>query len=326
MQDFVIGVNYTYRKYTGALYPHRTGLTENDYEVGGTLTGRLYNGQEFDQPYYQLKPGVPVPSGVTLSNRPDWDTTYNGVDLTFQKRLTNKWLIRGGGTYQNWNQHGGAGSCYEPTSDRGGNNELWPGTPVGIQTGSTCAGDDIAALPAGAASGARNEVFLNSRWLFNVGGLYQLPWDFAVAANFFGREGYPYINYYRFDPGDGLGNRDNIIGQALRPPLRQRVRARPAHRESDQRQARPGHDRGGHLQRAQPGHHPPAQREGERRRGRLQPDHRDAEPADRALRRPRQLLGTALHSVARRASCPPGFFLRAQPCFARAVPSDGGCP
>ena len=109
MRDFVVGVNYTYRKYTGALYPHRTGLTENDYEIGGYLTGRLYNGQEFNQPYYQLKPGVPIPAGVTLSNRPDWDTTYNGVDLTFQKRLTDKWLVRGGGTYQNWNQHGGAG-------------------------------------------------------------------------------------------------------------------------------------------------------------------------------------------------------------------------
>ncbi len=213
MQDFVVGVAYTYRKYDGAIYPHRTGLTEADYEVGGQLTGTLYNGQPFDIPYYQLKPGVPVPAGITVSNRPNWNTTYNGVDLTFQKRLSNKWLIRGGGTYQIWNQNGGAGSCYDPTSDRGGNNELWPGTPVGIPTGSTCAGNDIAALPAGASSGARNEVFLNSRWLFNVGALYQLPAGFAVAGNFFGREGYPYINYYRFDPGDGLGPRDNIIGK-----------------------------------------------------------------------------------------------------------------
>jgi hypothetical protein len=213
LPGFVVGLAYTYRKYTGALYPHRTGLTENDYEVGGQLTGILYNGQAFDIPYYQLKPGVDVPAGVTLSNRPDWNTTYNGLDLTFQKRLSDKWLVRGGATWQNWNQHGGAGSCYDPTSNRGGNNELWPGTIVGIQTGSTCAGDDIAALPAGASSGSRNEVFLNSRWLFNVGGLYQLPAGFAVAGNFFGREGYPYINYYRFDPGDGLGPRDNIIGK-----------------------------------------------------------------------------------------------------------------
>jgi hypothetical protein len=213
LPGFVVGLAYTYRKYTGALYPHRTGLTENDYEVGGQLTGTLANGQTFSIPYYQLKPGVPVPAGVTLSNRPDWNTTYNGLDLTFQRRLSGKWLVRGGATWQNWNQHGGAGSCYDPTSNRGGNSELWPGTLIGIQTGSTCAGDDIAALPAGASSGSRNEVFLNSRWLFNVGGLYQLPAGFAVAGNFFGREGYPYINYYRFDPGDGLGPRDNIIGK-----------------------------------------------------------------------------------------------------------------
>jgi hypothetical protein len=207
----VVGVAYTYRKYTGALWPHRTGLTESDYEVGGTLSGVLFNGVPFDIPYYQLNPGVAVPAGLTLSNRPDWNTTYNGVDLTFQKRLSDKWLVRGSATWQNWNQHGGPNSCYDPTSDRGGNNELWPGTTIGIQTGSTCAGNDIAALPAGAASGARNEVFLNSRWMFNVAGLYQLPAGFSVAANFFGREGYPYINYYRFDPGDGLGPRDNII-------------------------------------------------------------------------------------------------------------------
>jgi Carboxypeptidase regulatory-like domain len=211
LDGLVVGVAYTYRKYDGALWPHRTGLTEADYEVGGTLTGVLFNGVPFDIPYYQLRPGVAVPAGLTLSNRPDWNTTYNGVDLTFQKRLSNKWLVRGGATWQNWNQHGGSGSCYDPTSDRGGNNELWPGTAIGIQTGSTCAGDDIAAFPAGAASGSRNEVFLNSRWLFNVGGLYQLPAGFAVAANFFGREGYPYLNYYRYDPGDGLGPRDNII-------------------------------------------------------------------------------------------------------------------
>ena len=213
MQDFVVGVNYSYRKYTDALWFQRTGLTPADYEIAGTLTGTLYNGQSFSQPYYALRPGVEIPPGLTLRNRPDWDTTYNGVELDFQKRLTNRWMVRGSFTYSDWKQHGDAGSCYDPTSDRGGNNNLWPGTPVGLPTGSTCAGDDIAALPAGAASGAKSEVFLNSRWQFNVGGLYQLPLGFAVAGNFFGREGYPYIQYLRQDPGDGLGTRDNIIGK-----------------------------------------------------------------------------------------------------------------
>jgi len=213
LPDFVVGVGYTYRRYTGTPWPQRTGLTPADYEVAGFLDGTLFDGTAFHQAYYQLRPGVEIPAGLTLRNRPDWNTTYNGVDLTFQKRLTNKWLVRGSFTYSDWKQHGGAGSCYDPTSDRGGPNNLWPGTALALPTGSTCAGDDLAASPAGSASGAKNEVFLNSRWMFSVGGLYQLPLGFAVAGNFFGREGYPYVQYFRFDPGDGLGTRDNIIGK-----------------------------------------------------------------------------------------------------------------
>ncbi len=143
--DFVVGVGYTYRKYDNALWPHRTGLTRDDYEVGGQLEGTLFDGSSFSQPFYQLRPGVEIPNGVTMSNRPDWNTTYNGVDLTFQKRLTNRWMVRGSFTYADWKQSGDLNSCYDPTSDRGGNALVWPGTAVPIPAGSTCAGDDIAA-------------------------------------------------------------------------------------------------------------------------------------------------------------------------------------
>ena len=282
--------------------------------MGGRLTGVLFNGVPFDIPYYQLDPGVEVPAGLTLSNRPDWDTTYNGVDLTFQKRLSDRWLVRGGATYQTWNQHGYSASCYDPTSDRGGNNELWPGTPIGIQTGSTCAGNDIAALPAGAASGARNEVFLNARWMFNVGGLYQLPAGFAVAANFFGREGYPYINYYRFDPGDGLGPRDNIItslgkyryGDVYELDLRLEkvITVNPLEITLVR----------GRLQRRQLGNRSPAQRSRRPRPGRVQPDHRDAESARRSLRGAALLLGSSLRSSTG-GPAPAGlFFIGRGPC------------
>ena len=211
--DFVVGANYTYRKYSGAIFPKRAGLDPSDYHVAGFLDGTLADGTHFHQPYYALNEGIEPPAGIDVINRPDWDTVYNGVEVDFQKRLTNKWMARGSFTWNDWRQHGGLDSCYDPTNDRGGINNLWPGTPYPIPTGGTCAGDDIAALPAGSASGAKNEVFLNSRWQFSVGGLYQLPLGFAVAGNFFGREGYPQLNFVRFDPGDGLGTRDNIIGK-----------------------------------------------------------------------------------------------------------------
>lgn len=212
LPEFVVGVGYTYRTYSGAIWPHRTGLTVDDYQVAGFLDGTLADGTVFHQPYYALEPTVDIPAGLTVSNRPNWKTVYNGVDLTFQKRLANRWMVRGGFTWQDWKQKGGLDSCYDPTSNRGGNPLVWPGTAIPVATGSTCAGDDIAAAPAG-AYGSKTEVFLNSRWQFNVGGLYQLPLGFGVAANVYGREGYPYLSFVRFDPGDGLGTRDNIIGK-----------------------------------------------------------------------------------------------------------------
>jgi len=53
-----------------------------------------------------------------------------------------------------------------------------------------CDGDVVAV------QGFRGEVYLNSRWQFAVNGLYQLPHNFTIAANFSGREGYP-INWFR---------------------------------------------------------------------------------------------------------------------------------
>jgi hypothetical protein len=106
-----------------------------------------------------LRPGVDIPPGLTLQNRPDWKTTYSGVDINFQKRLTNKWMVRGAFTYQDWKQKGGPDSCYDPTSNRGGNALVWPGTAIPLANGSSCAGDDIVRPRR---YGSKTEVFLNS--------------------------------------------------------------------------------------------------------------------------------------------------------------------
>jgi hypothetical protein len=156
---------------------------------------------------------VDIPPGLTIENRPDWEQTYHGVDLNFQKRLSNRWMMRASVGWQDWTEDGGADSCYDPTNNRGGVNNLWPGTAIGLVGGSTCAGSDIAVSPAGAASGLKNEIFINSTWQFNIGGMYQLPLGFNVAANLYGREGYPFIRFDRVDPQDGLGTRDVIIGK-----------------------------------------------------------------------------------------------------------------
>jgi hypothetical protein len=212
LPNFVVGLNYSYRTYEGEIFPRRTGLTRDDFVLAGNVTGTLADGTAYSEPYYSLREGVAIPAGLTIENRRDWQTDYHGIDLNFQKRLSNRWMARGSVGFQDLTQDGGRNSCYDPTNSRGGDSQVWPGTAIGLAFTGTCAGSDIAASPAGATSGAKGEVFIHSRWQFNVGGLYQLPLGFNVAANFFGREGYPLVNFHRIDPGDGLGPRDVIVG------------------------------------------------------------------------------------------------------------------
>jgi hypothetical protein len=65
--------------------------------------------------------------------------------------------------------------------------------------------------PSGTGSGAFGNVFVNSTWAFNIAGLYELPWGFNFGANFYGRQGYPYLQWISKNPGDGLGNRNVLV-------------------------------------------------------------------------------------------------------------------
>jgi hypothetical protein len=211
LTDFVVGVSYTHRDYDGALIVRGNGLTAADYEFVRNVEGTLPDGTPYSEPLYGLRDGVGVPAGSTLENRRDWNAIYDGIDLTLQKRLSNRWMARASVTLSDSKQEGGPGSCFDPTNNRGGAGNTWGGG-IGLYSVGTCSGDDTLAPPAGAISGAKNEIFLNSSWQFNLAGLYQLPAGFAISASVFAREGYPLIYFDREDPGDGLGPRDVIIG------------------------------------------------------------------------------------------------------------------
>ncbi len=66
--------------------------------------------------------------------------------------------------------------------------------------------------PSGTGSGATGNIFVNSKWNFNVAGLYQLPYGFNVGANIFGRQGYPYVQWVSINTGDGFGTRNVVVG------------------------------------------------------------------------------------------------------------------
>ena len=184
LTDFSIGVNATYRKYNDLTFfraEHTQGkgdwFTPADYVVGGTTDPQLPTGiggtvTVPTRTYYVLKNPAAPPTFFVFTNRPGYNRTFSGIDLTATKRLSHRWMLRGNVSYNDWKEHCGAGAIQDPTPTLG-----------------NCAGGVFVERSAG--SGAFGNVFIQTKWSYNVTGLYQLPWDFSLGASLTGRQGYP---------------------------------------------------------------------------------------------------------------------------------------
>jgi hypothetical protein len=200
MPAFAVGVAYTHRRFTDQLFRSPTGLTADDYELQQILTGNLspgLGGGAYSAPVYQLKPGVIGPPGYVWTNREDYDQTYDGVDLVLTKRLSNRWMMRGSFSYNINKQHvdNPATACVDPTNFVPGQSGD-TGNPQTAYTGESC-GNDTYVATRSTGSGAKDSVFLNSKWQFNINGMYQLPMNWNVAASVYGRQGYPIVPFIR---------------------------------------------------------------------------------------------------------------------------------
>jgi hypothetical protein len=220
---FAVGFNYTHRKFTRQVYgggPDNTfdpntgyRFSASDYEQYATLTGTTPDGVTYSEPVYRIKESVlnslglcasdrngglicQAPAGAFFVNRRDFDTTYDGFEIVMTKKLSKRWMARGSLVYNDNRQHlNGPRACIDPT------NQLNEFSNTNSQT---CRDGDLVA-PSGA-------LFVNSKWQLSFLGLYQLPAGFAVAANVYGRQGYP-INWYRQAPDSGTDgfSRDVVV-------------------------------------------------------------------------------------------------------------------
>ncbi len=165
---------------------------------GNTTSGKCAPFGTASATVYRLAPGVPAPQFWVIENRPNYNQTYKSVDLFATKRLSNRWMLRGNVTLQDWKQHVGAGGIINPTRSR---------DAFGC---SNCDGSDVV-VGAGNGSGAHGGVFINSKWAYNFTGTYQIPViETNFGANLTGRQGYviPYV-FRVFAPneaGTGAGS------------------------------------------------------------------------------------------------------------------------
>jgi hypothetical protein len=213
LPEFVVGLSATYRIYSDILQSDAlvfdgapTGLVgrdsrRDDYVLFDHLVGTLPNGQSFRVPLYRLKPGISTFAGTNLYNG-DREQEYLGLSLTFNKRLSNNWLLRGHFTQSDWTWDVPNSAIINPVINT---------------TGSFEDGQTFLA-GSGTGSGAKGGIYISPGWSFDISGLYQIapqrPWGFNVAGNVNGREGYA-IPYSVSVPGavfgDGLGTRTTRV-------------------------------------------------------------------------------------------------------------------
>ncbi len=202
MPEFVISASATVRKYQDILEFERRVIVDatgevrthvrSDYEgVARPIPNNLPDGSDADFIQYRLRPGITYFGGDFLHNS-DREQDYVGLTLGFNKRLSNRWLLRGHFTWTDWEWN-------TPDSELENPSALVPGGRDG----------DPVITNVGNGSGAKGNVYINSEWAYDISGLYQIapdrPWGFNVAANINGRQGYPAL--YQATNSDFTANR-----------------------------------------------------------------------------------------------------------------------
>ncbi|MEM6701892.1 MAG: hypothetical protein AAF690_04265, partial [Acidobacteriota bacterium] len=140
-------------------------------------------------------------TGGSLLLNGDRARRYEGIALTFTKRLANRWMLRGYVNYGDaeWD----IGQDYLQNSD-----------PNFASGGGDVDGQLFLTRSTGSGKGER---FVQSTWTSNLNGLYQVapdkPWGFNLSASIQSRQGTP-VPYIidAINVGDGVTRDLNIVG------------------------------------------------------------------------------------------------------------------
>ena len=197
LPDFSLGLNGTYRKYDHFSW-------DDAYYANGPFGDYSIDGQNV-----ALGPSASLPDGTIPSSITDINgntvnlgagpghtiymmdaqytgtpyayhtlnssyNTYWGVDLTFNKRLSKKWMLDGSVSYQDQRYHYGDGYT-NATNLWALNDQLW--------------------APAMGGGSGKIDAYIFSHWMVKLEGLYQLPMGINVSFTFNARAGHIIPHY-----------------------------------------------------------------------------------------------------------------------------------
>jgi hypothetical protein len=165
----------------------RVGMTPADYAPGPVLTGTLPDGTAYSVPTYVPNAAKVAAGGNGRfeTNAPDYYQTLHGLEFSATKRLANRWLFRAAGA---WNNHREYYKNTPYVTDFQAN-VVAAGNPTRLDTDPLVSGGQVAPRSSGSGNG---DVFIDAKWAVNANALVQLPGEFELAANLFGKQGTPY--------------------------------------------------------------------------------------------------------------------------------------
>jgi len=196
--DFAVAVDFTFRRYDQDYkdvdyYPDTGYILQNtDYVVAGQIPDYTFTftnsmgdtittstGAAAGRDYYLKRAGL-VSTGYDYvdSYGSERHNDFYGVDLRFNKRLSNKWMLNGSFTLQTQKRYRGT----ENISN-------W------YETNRWTLEGGLYASSLGESSGKINQLIF-SKWMIKAQGLYQLPYDINVSFTFNARQGHMNIEWF----------------------------------------------------------------------------------------------------------------------------------
>jgi hypothetical protein len=185
-----IGANYIWRKYDRFRWNDRIGFTSADYRAV-TFTPRTCPADARCETVTYYEPTRQIPAANVYTNVPDRYRNFNGVELTFQRRYSNRWQASASLALNDARDYWDSRDAYEDP------------TNVANEHGAQYA-------PESGGSGI-GDIFTNARWLVKLSGKYTLPLDFNIAASYNGRQGYPFPQFIQTPNRANGAGRDEVL-------------------------------------------------------------------------------------------------------------------
>jgi Carboxypeptidase regulatory-like domain len=191
---FAVGANYVWRRYANFSWEDRVNFSTSDW-ITKTFTPPATQCQSADglrtaasdcQTVTYFEPTFQQPTIVNETNIPGYTRSFNGIELTGRKRMSNRWMMNTSFSFNSTPVH--FGSFPGAANQSSGTAGTIPFSEDPTNRAQR-EGGQYDYLTSGSGIG---NVYVNAKWLFKISGMYELPWQFNVSAFYNARQGYPF--------------------------------------------------------------------------------------------------------------------------------------